>query len=82
MKMNTTVYGKEGCFACKMAMKWLTANDYQPSYVDLADDPDTRERLMLAGIRTLPVVVFDDGQTLIRQTEGFTPDAWKQLKGE
>ena len=82
MKMNTTVYGKEACIACKMAMKWLTANDYQPSYVDLADDPDTRERLMLAGIRTLPVVVFDDGQTPIRQTEGFTPDVWKQLKWE
>lgn len=78
--INTTVYGKEGCFACKMALKWLMTNGYQPAYVDLADDPDARERFMVSGARTLPVVTFDDGETVIRQVEGFQPDAYKAVR--
>lgn len=80
MEMNTTVYGKEGCFSCKMAVKWLMQNGFQPAYVDLDEDPDTREMFMLRGIKTLPVVTFDNGQAIVRQTEGFQPDAWRQLK--
>lgn len=78
--IHTTIYGKEGCFACKMALKWLMANGYQPTYVDLEDDPDTRERLAGTGVRGLPVVTFDDGEMLIRQVEGFQPDAYRQIK--
>lgn len=78
--IHTTVYGKEGCFACKMALKWLMANGYQPDYVDLEDDPDTRERFAGTGVRALPVVTFDDGEKLVRQVEGFQPDIYKQVK--
>lgn len=78
--IRTTVYGKEGCFACKMALKWLMANGYQPAYVDLEDDPDSRERFTLAGVRSLPVITFDDGERLIRQIEGFQPDLYRQIK--
>ena len=78
--INTTVYGREGCFACKMALKWLMANGYQPAYVDLEDDPDTREWFAVTGVRSLPVVVFDDGGRLIRRVEGFQPDVYKQIK--
>lgn len=78
--IHTTVYGKEGCFACKMALKWLMANGYQPAYVDLEDDPDAMERFASARVRTVPVVVFDNGETVIRQVEGFQPDLYKQIK--
>lgn len=78
--IHTTVYGREGCFACKMALKWLMANGYQPAYVDLSDDPDSREMLETSGVRTLPVVTFDDGEAIIRQVEGFQPDAYKAVR--
>lgn len=78
--INTTVYGREGCFACKMAMKWLMANGYQPAYVDLEDDADARERFTVQGARTLPVVTFDDGETVVLQVEGFQPDAYKAVR--
>ena len=76
----TTVYGREGCVACKEALKWLMANGYQPDYVDLEDDPDARERFAAQGVRTLPVVAFDNGETVIRQVEGFQPDAYKAVR--
>lgn len=78
--IRTTVYGKEGCFACKIALKWLMANGYQPAYVDLADDPDSREMFAARGIRALPVVTFDDGETIIRQIAGFQPDVYKAVR--
>ena len=78
--IRTTVYGKEGCFACKMALKWLMTNGYRPSYVDMEDDPDARERFTGTGVRSLPVVMFDDDGRLIRQVEGFQPDLYKQIK--
>lgn len=78
--IHTTVYGKEGCFACKMALKWLMSNGYQPAYVDLDDDPDARERLARTGGRALPVVTFDDGEKLVRQVDGFQPEVYKQIK--
>lgn len=78
--IHTTVYGKEGCFACKMALKWLMSNGYQPAYVDLEDDPDARERFASTGVRTLPVVTFDDSGKLVRQVEGFQPDIYKAVR--
>lgn len=78
--IHTTVYGKEGCFACKMALKWLMVNGYQPAYVDLEDSPDVREWFASTGVRGLPVVTFDDGGELVRQVEGFQPDLYKQVK--
>lgn len=78
--IHTTVYGKEGCFACKMALKWLMVNGYQPAYVDLDGDQDAREWLASTGARALPVVAFDDGEKLVRQVDGFQPEVYKQVK--
>ena len=64
-----TVYGAEWCRDCRRSKAVLDVRRVDHVYVDLAAEPErAREAEALTGQKTIPVLVFPDGERLVEPT--------------
>jgi glutaredoxin len=63
-----TVYGADWCPDCARVKRYLEAARIPYRYVDLEDDPVAQERILRAGLRSIPVVVTPEGRVLVEPT--------------
>jgi glutaredoxin len=64
-----TVYGAEWCRDCRRSKAVLDVRRVSYVYVDLAAQPDRADEAeALTGQKTIPVLVFPDGEQLVEPT--------------
>lgn len=53
---NIVLYGREGCFQCKMLKQFLERNSIKHDYVDIDKDSEANEKVKNYGFTSLPIV--------------------------
>ena len=66
MTDNIVMYGAEWCGDCRRSKAFLVERGVPFTYVDLEERPDEMAEVMRRndGLRSIPVIVFDDGSHL------------------
>ena len=70
MTDNIVMYGADWCGDCRRSKAFLEGNDVPFTYVDLEERPDEMHEVIRRndGMRSIPVIVFDDGSHLTEPT--------------
>ena len=66
-----TVIGKPGCRYCDLAMGRLALKGLNYRYVDLTQEPVTRDLLQRSGFKTVPQIWVEDGAGFTTHIGGF-----------
>lgn len=67
---NIVMYGADWCGDCRRSKAFLERRGVPFTYVDLEDRPEAMEEVIERnnGMRSIPVIVFDDGSHLTEPT--------------
>ena len=70
MTDNIVMYGADWCGDCRRSKAFLEGRGVPFTYVDLEDRPEAMEEVIERndGMRSIPVIVFDDGSHLTEPT--------------
>ena len=70
MTENIVMYGAEWCGDCRRSKAFLERRGVPFTYVDLEERPDEMAEVIRRndGMRSIPVIVFDDGSHLTEPT--------------
>ena len=66
MKANIVMYGADWCGDCRRSKTYLESTGIPFTYIDLEERPDQMQEVVARndGMRSIPVIVFDDGSHL------------------
>ncbi|MGI9596147.1 MAG: GNAT family N-acetyltransferase [Acidimicrobiales bacterium] len=69
--MTITMYGADWCGDCRRAKAWFAANEVDYDFVDLESTPDAVDIVVErnAGVKRIPVIVFDDDTHLTEPSD-------------
>lgn len=70
MTDNIVMYGADWCGDCRRSKAFLERRGVSFTYVDLEERPDEMHEVIRRndGLRSIPVIVFDDGSHLTEPT--------------
>ena len=70
MTDNIVMYGADWCGDCRRSKAFLEGRGVPFTYVDLEDRPEAMQEVIERndGMRSIPVIVFDDGSHLTEPT--------------
>ncbi len=71
MQEEIVFYGTKWCFDCKRSRAYLDRMNVEYRYVDIDKDPDGRAFVQEVnkGSRSVPTIVFPDGEILVEPTD-------------
>jgi len=72
MPENIVMYGADWCGDCRRSKAFLERHGVAFTYVDLEERPEEMKTVIArnGGLRSIPVIVFDDGSHLTEPTNG------------
>lgn len=70
MTENIVMYGADWCGDCRRSKAFLERHGVAFTYVDLEERPEEMQTVIArnGGMRSIPVIVFDDGSHLTEPT--------------
>jgi mycoredoxin len=70
MTENIVMYGADRCGDCRRSKAFLERHGVAFTYVDLEERPEEMQTVIArnGGMRSIPVIVFDDGSHLTEPT--------------
>lgn len=70
MTENIVMYGADWCGDCRRSKAFLERHGVAFTYVDLEERPEEMQTVIVrnGGMRSIPVIVFDDGSHLTEPT--------------
>lgn len=70
MSTDIIMYGADWCGDCRRSRAFLDSNDVAFTYIDLEEHPDQMSAVTARnnGLRSIPVIVFEDGTHLTEPT--------------
>jgi mycoredoxin len=84
MHEEIVFYGTQWCFDCKRSRKLLDQMNVEYHYVDINQDPDARTFVQEVnnGNRSVPTIVFPDGEILVEPSNAELVKKLEQVMKE
>jgi mycoredoxin len=79
---NITMYGAEWCGDCRRSKRFLDSNNVSYQYVDVEADTTASDKVIEinGGVRSIPVIVFEDGTHLTEPSDAALKAKLEELK--
>ena len=77
-----TMYGAEWCGDCRRSKKFLDANNVKYNYIDVETDASASDKVIEinGGMRSIPVIIFEDGTHLTEPSDAALKSKLEELK--
>lgn len=71
MESKITMYGADWCGDCRRSKRFLDENQVAYTYIDVEADASASEKVIEinGGMRSIPVIVFQDGSHLTEPSD-------------
>jgi mycoredoxin len=81
MTKRVTLYGADWCGDCRRSKKFLDSNKIEYIYIDVEVDESAADRVLAinSGMRSIPVVSFDDGTHLTEPSDKVLKEKLESL---
>lgn len=79
---NITMYGAEWCGDCRRSKRFLDSNNVSYEYVDVETDTTASDKVIEinGGVRSIPVIIFEDGTHLTEPSDAALKAKLEELK--
>ena len=76
------MYGAEWCGDCRRSKRFLDSNNISYEYVDVETDTTASDKVIEinGGMRSIPVIVFEDGTHLTEPSDAALKAKLEELK--
>ena len=76
------MYGAEWCKDCRRSKKFLDSNNVTYEYVDVETDTTASDKVIEinGGVRSIPVIIFEDGTHLTEPSDAALKAKLEELK--
>jgi mycoredoxin len=76
------MYGAEWCGDCRRSKKFLDSNNVSYEYVDVETDTTASDKVIEinGGMRSIPVIVFEDGTHLTEPSDAALQAKLEELR--
>ena len=77
-----TMYGAEWCGDCRRSKKFLDSNNVKYNYIDVEADASASDKVIEinGGMRSIPVIIFEDGTHLTEPSDAALKAKLEELK--
>jgi mycoredoxin len=76
------MYGAEWCGDCRRSKRFLDSNNVSYEYVDVETDTTASDKVIEinGGVRSIPVIIFEDGTHLTEPSDAALKAKLEELK--